>query len=168
MCAHENQPNSQTKGLFWAHRRTDGLAVSRTPMHMTVLGVLETVVFVRYVHAQLHTSARVSLHTRVQPSRSQFAEIILVEYKQVGLTVNPIILKDCCRRTRSSSAPSANRLPVPLFLTTNSPVSERYHRARQHVRWSTLSAPATLTRALLPRLDFTLLALFSIEHVFAL
>jgi len=35
-----------------------------------------------------------------QPSRSQLAEIILVEHKQVGLTVNPIILKDCCRWTQ--------------------------------------------------------------------
>ncbi len=38
--SHENQPNSLTKGLFWAHHRTAGLAVSRTPMYMTVLDVL--------------------------------------------------------------------------------------------------------------------------------
>jgi hypothetical protein len=44
----------------------------------------------------------------------------LVEHKQVGLTVNPIILKDYCHWTRSSPAPSANRLPVPPFLNTSS------------------------------------------------
>ncbi len=33
-------------------------------------------------------------------SRSQLAEIILVDHKQVGPTVNPIILKDFCRWTQ--------------------------------------------------------------------
>ena len=44
---HEIQPNSLTKGLFWTDHRTDVLPVSSTPMHVTVLGVLETSMFVR-------------------------------------------------------------------------------------------------------------------------
>ena len=33
----------------------------------------------------------------LEPSGHQLAEIILVEHGHVGLTVNPIILKDICR-----------------------------------------------------------------------
>ncbi len=48
-CAHTktNQIALQ-RGLFSVkHWRTGGLVVSRTPLHMTVLDVLETAVFVR-------------------------------------------------------------------------------------------------------------------------
>jgi hypothetical protein len=45
--AHESQPNSPTKAIFWTHHRIAWTAVSSTPMHMAVLGVLETAVIVR-------------------------------------------------------------------------------------------------------------------------
>ncbi len=47
-CAHTKTSQIVLQSEFFGTlRRTDGLAVSRTPMHMTVLGVLETAVFVR-------------------------------------------------------------------------------------------------------------------------
>ena len=40
--AHESQTNSLAKATFWVHRSTSGVPVSSTPMHMSVLDVLET------------------------------------------------------------------------------------------------------------------------------
>ena len=42
----ENQPNSPRNTIFWTHHRIGWTTLSSTPMHLVVLGVLETVVFV--------------------------------------------------------------------------------------------------------------------------
>jgi hypothetical protein len=44
--AHTKDSRTDRKGFFSAHHRTVGLAVSSTPIHMTVLGVIETAVIV--------------------------------------------------------------------------------------------------------------------------
>jgi hypothetical protein len=42
---------------FWAHRRTAGLAVSSTPMHMAVLGVLESAEFALWTFSFANATA---------------------------------------------------------------------------------------------------------------